>query len=127
MSKILGYFTFIAIFISCLGLFGLASFIAEQRTKEIGIRKVLGASVASIFLLMTRKFSKWVLMANLIAWPIAYLIGNNWLREFAYRVDFGIWIFVFSGLAAFCVALFTVSYKSITAAKTIPIKTIKYE
>lgn len=89
LSTLLEYFAFLAIFIACLGLFGLASFTAEQRTKEIGVRKVLGASVMNIMLLMSREFIKLVLLANLIAWPISYLVMNNWLQIFAYRIDIG--------------------------------------
>jgi putative ABC transport system permease protein len=120
-------FTLIAIFISSLGLFGLASFTAERRTKEIGIRKVLGASVPSIVIFISRGFTKWVLLANIIAWPVAYYFMNRWLQNFAYRIDLSVWIFVLSGLAAFAIALLTVSYQSIKAATANPVDSLRYE
>ena len=120
-------FTLIAIFISSLGLFGLASFMAERRTKEIGIRKVLGASVPSIVIFISRGFTKWVLLANIIAWPVAYYFMNKWLRNFAYRIDLSVWIFFLSGLAAFGVALLTVSYQSVKAAVANPVDSLRYE
>ena len=90
-------FSSIALFIACLGLFGLAAFITEQRTKEIGIRKVVGASVIEIVMILSKEFTKWVILANIIAWPIAYYIMNNWLRNFAYRVDINWSAFFFAG------------------------------
>jgi len=120
-------FTLIAIFISSLGLFGLASFTAERRTKEIGIRKVLGASVPSIVIFVSRGFTKWVLLANIIAWPVAYYFMNRWLQNFAYRIELSVWIFVLSGLAAFFIALLTVSYQSIKAATANPVDSLRYE
>jgi putative ABC transport system permease protein len=120
-------FTLIAIFISSLGLFGLASFTAERRTKEIGIRKVLGASVPSIVIFVSRGFTKWVLLANIFAWPVAYYFTNKWLQNFAYRIDLSVWIFVLSGLAAFIIALLTVSYQSIKAATANPVDSLRYE
>ena len=86
-------FGFLAVFIACLGLFGLASFTVEQRTKEIGVRKVLGASVQEIALLLSKEFFKWVLIANIIAWPLAYYVMNNWLENFAYRIGIKLDIF----------------------------------
>ena len=88
IQAIFSNFGVLAIFISCLGLFGLASFTAEQRTKEIGIRKALGASISGIILMLSKEFTKWVLMANIIAWPIAYLAMNRWLQSFAYCLPF---------------------------------------
>jgi len=120
-------FTVIAIFISSLGLFGLASFTAERKTKEIGIRKVLGASVPSIVIFISRGFTKWVLLANIIAWPVAYYFMNKWLQNFAYRIELSVWIFVLSGLAAFAIALITVSYQSIKAATANPVDSLRYE
>jgi putative ABC transport system permease protein len=120
-------FTLIAIIISSLGLFGLASFTAERRTKEIGIRKVLGASVPSIVIFISRGFTKWVLLANIIAWPVAYYFMNKWLQNFAYRIDLSVWIFILSGLAAFGIALLTVSYQSIKAATANPVDSLRYE
>jgi ABC-type antimicrobial peptide transport system permease subunit len=127
MGKIFNYFALLAIFISCLGLFGLASFATEQRTKEIGIRKVLGSSVGSIVLLLSKDFARWVLAANLVAWPIAYYVMKSWLQGFAYKTGFGIWIFVLSGAIALAVALVTVSYQAIKTAMTNPVNALKYE
>ena len=127
LGKIVRYFAGLAIFISCLGLFGLASFMAEQRTKEIGIRKVHGASTPGIVLLLTREFSKWVLAANLIAWPMAYLIMHNWLNNYPYRTVLGAGIFLFPALATLAIALLTVSYESIKAAMANPVDALKYE
>jgi putative ABC transport system permease protein len=120
-------FGFLAVFIACLGLFGLASFTVEQRTKEIGVRKVLGASVQKIALLLSKEFFKWVLVANIIAWPLAYYVMNNWLENFAYRIGIKLDIFILSGIIAAVIALFTVSYHSIKAARANPVNALKYE
>jgi len=127
LSDILSAFSVFAIFIACLGLFGMASFAAEQRTKEIGIRKVLGASVAGVVVLLSKDFLKLVVVANLMAWPIAYFGMHKWLQNFAYKTGVSIWIFVFAGIAAMGIALATVSYQSIRAALLDPIRAIKYE
>ncbi len=127
MGKIFDYFTGFAILISCLGLFGLASFMTEQRYKEIGIRKVLGASISGIMLLLLKDFTKWVLIANLIAWPVAWYVMNMWLQTFAYKTALEIWIFVVAGATALIVALFTISFRSFRAAVQNPIEALKYE
>jgi len=127
IGTIFRYFSVLAILISCLGLFGLASFLAEQRTKEIGIRKVLGASVPGIIVLLSKEFSKWVLIANVIAWPAAWYFMNRWLEDFAYRTDFGLTVFVLSGLLAFFISILTVSYQTIRAARSNPVDSLKYE
>jgi len=126
-GKIFGYFVVIAIFISCMGLFGLSSFTAEQKTKEIGVRKILGASTLKILCLLSKEFIKWVLLANLIAWPVAYVVMTKWLQNFAYRAHVGIWVFAVSALAAILIALFTVSYQSIRAAMSNPVDSLRYE
>lgn len=126
-GKIFGYFAILGIFIACLGLFGLASFMAEQRTKEIGIRKVLGASVAKVVSILTQDFIKWVLIANVIAWPIAYLVMNKWLQNFAYKTNIGLVLFLCSAILVLLIALVTVSYQSIKAALANPVKSLKYE
>jgi len=100
---------------------------AEKKTKEIGIRKVLGATVPNILLLLTKEFTKFVFLANIIAWPIAYYIMNKWLQNFAYRIDLSVWIFILSGLAALAVALITVGYQSIKAATANPVDSLRYE
>jgi putative ABC transport system permease protein len=121
------YFTIIAIVISCLGLFGLVTFSAEQRTKEIGIRKVLGASSIGIVNLMSKDFLKLVLIGNLIALPITYYIMNKWLQEFAYRTGMSWWLFVIAGASALLIALLTVSVQAIRAAWSNPVKSLRTE
>jgi putative ABC transport system permease protein len=127
MGSLFGYFTALAIVIGCLGLFGLTSFTAEQRTKEIGIRKVLGASVSGIIFLLIKQFTKWVLLAVLIAWPIGYFVMNNWLQNFAYRIGVGVDTLVIAAVLAFVVSLITVSFQSIRAALAEPINSLRYE
>jgi len=126
-GKIFAIFAGLAIFISGLGLFGLAAFTAEQRTKEIGIRKVMGASVAQIIFLLSTGFTKWVVFANLISWPIAYYAMSRWLQNFAYRIDMNIWIFVLSGTISLLFALFPVSFQSIKSATANPVDAIRME
>ncbi|UCE42100.1 MAG: ABC transporter permease [Candidatus Aminicenantes bacterium] len=127
VGKIFRYFTILAVFIACLGLFGLASFTAEQRTKELGIRKILGAKVSGLVFLLVKEFAKWVLIANLIAWPIAYLLARNWLKRFAYRADLGVEIFIVSAAVALFIATFTVCYQAVRAATANPINSLRYE
>jgi putative ABC transport system permease protein len=128
LSQIISFFSFIAIFVACLGLFGLASYTAEQRTKEIGIRKVLGASVGSIVIQLSRNFIKWVLAANLVAWPLTYFVLKNyWLSHFPFRISLGLLLFVAAGLMALFIALLTVSFQSIKAALADPVDSIRYE
>ena len=117
----------IAILVACLGLFGLASFTAEQRTKEIGIRKALGATISSIVILLIKEFTKWVLLANIIAWPIAYVAMNHWLQNFAYRIKIGLGTFILAGVLALVIALLTVGYQAIKAARANPVKALRYE
>jgi putative ABC transport system permease protein len=125
--KMFGSFSVLAVFIGCLGLFGLAAYSAEQRTKEIGVRKVLGASVSSIILLMSREFTKWVIVANIIAWPLAFLGMRQWLQNFAYRAAIGVEPFLLSAVLAFLIALITVSYQSVKSALADPVKSLRYE
>ena len=127
LSTIFSYFTPLAIFIACLGLFGLTSFTAEQRTKEIGIRKALGASVPDIVILLSKEFTKWVLVATIIAWPLAYFAMNRWLQHFAYRVDMDPGVFLLSSIVAFATALLTVGYQAIKAARANPVEALRYE
>ncbi len=126
-SRIFTAFSILAIFIACLGLFGLATFITLQRTKEIGIRKTLGASTASVVILLSKQFSIWVLLANILAWPAAYYFMNSWLNRFEYRVDVGFYSLFLAGFSALTIALFTVAYNSIKAALANPVKSLHYE
>ncbi len=127
MSQLLKYFSILAIIIACLGLLGLASFTAEQRTREIGIRKVLGASVSDLVLLLSGQFTKWVLLANLIAFPAAYLLLNKYLENYAYRIDLGILPFILAGFMALLIAWITVSFQAVKAALANPVEALKYE
>jgi ABC-type antimicrobial peptide transport system permease subunit len=127
VSKLSRYFAFLAIFISCLGLFGLVTFTAEQKTKEIGIRKVLGASVTGIVQMLSREFLKLILLAAVIAFPVAWWAMHRWLNDFAYRVDIGWWIFIIAGVAAILIALITISFQSIKAALANPVKSLRTE
>ncbi|MCJ7580282.1 MAG: FtsX-like permease family protein, partial [Candidatus Aminicenantes bacterium] len=127
VSRVATVFTFIALFISCLGLVGLSSFTAEQKTKEIGIRKVLGATVPGLFVFFTKEFTRWVLFANIIAWPIAYIITSQWLKSFAYRTNIDFSIFIFSGFLTLVLAVLTVSFQSIRVALTNPADSLRHE
>jgi len=127
MGEIIGYFAALAILIACLGLFGLASFMAEQRTKEIGVRKVLGASVQQIIVLLSKDFTKLVAVAFIIAAPLAYFAMQRWLQDFAYRTALSPAVFVLAGLLALLIAWLTVSYQAIKAALTNPVQALRYE
>ena len=127
LSAIVGYFTVIAILISCLGLFGLATFSAEQRTKEIGVRKVLGASVAGIVALLSKDFLKLVAISVVIASPIAWWVMNKWLQDFAYRTNISWTVFVITTLLALLIALITISFQAIRAAIANPVKSLRTE
>lgn len=127
MGRTFLVFTGIAIFISCLGLFGLATFVAKQRTKEIGIRKVLGESVAGIVQLLSKDFIKLVLLALVIASPLAWWAINQWLQGFAYRINIEWWVFVVAGLAAVVIAQLTVSFQAIRAAVANPVDSLRDE
>jgi putative ABC transport system permease protein len=127
LGKTFMSFTVLAVFIACLGLFGLASFTSEQRTKEIGVRKVLGASVSHIVVLLSKEFPKWVLIASFIAWPVAYYTVSRWLQSFAYRISIGIWAFLLGTGLALLVAMITVSFKATRAALTNPADALRYE
>ncbi len=126
-GEMFGFFSFMAIFIACLGLFGLAAYTAEQRTKEIGVRKVLGGSVKSIVMLLSIDFLKLVFAAIIIAVPVSYLVMNEWLSDFAYRVTINPWIFVLTALLALAIAFMTISFQAVKAATSNPVKALKYE
>lgn len=127
MGDVLKYFTILAVFIACLGLFGLASFAAEQKTKEVGIRKILGASVSRIIFLMCREFMLLLSFAVVVAWPISYFVMRTWLQDFAYRTPFRVEIFVGAAGLAFVIALTTVSFQAFKAAFTNPVDALRYE
>lgn len=127
VQSMFGFFTLLAIIVSCMGLFGLASFMAEKRTKEIGIRKTLGATVPNVVVLLSREFTMWVLVANLIAWPSAYIFMQQWLEGFAYRSELNFMFFIAAGLSALLIAWITVAFQSIKAALANPVDSLKYE
>jgi len=127
LSRIFSYFAFLSIFIGCLGLFGLASYTAERRTKEIAVRKVLGASSGGLVVLLSKEFSKWVLLANVIAWPIGYIVMSRWLQDFAYRSGIGIGAFLLAGGLAWAITFLTVSFQTIKASLADPVSALKYE
>jgi putative ABC transport system permease protein len=125
--KLFTIFSFLAILIACLGLFGLASFTTDRRTKEIGIRKVFSASVSAIIFTLNKNFAKWVLIANLIAWPAAWFIMKKWLQNFAYRVELSLWMFVLAALLALLISLIIVSLQTVKAAFKNPADSLRYE
>lgn len=127
VSSIVTILAALAIIVSCLGLFGLASFAAERRVKEIGIRKVLGATVENIVAMLSKDFVKLVIIANLIAWPIAFFAVRTWLQDFAYRIDISWWIFIAAGVIAIFIALFTVSFQALRAARSNPVQSLKID
>ncbi|MCG8410534.1 MAG: ABC transporter permease [Bacteroidales bacterium] len=126
-AEVFAIFSILAIFIACLGLLGLASFIVEQKTKEIGIRKAMGASTLSIIGLLFKQFSIWILLANIIAWPLAYIFMNNWLHNFAYHTSIQFWIFALASISILILALSTVSFQAIKAAQANPVDNLRYE
>ncbi|MBC8485038.1 MAG: FtsX-like permease family protein, partial [Bacteroidetes bacterium] len=127
LIRIIGYFSILAILISCLGLFALAAYMTEQRTKEIGIRKVLGASVSGVISLVSKEFLKWVVIANIIAFPLAWLAMDNWLNGYVYHTKLSPEIFIYAFILSVAIALITVSYQSIKSAIRNPVNSIKYE
>jgi putative ABC transport system permease protein len=127
LGKLVAYFSILAIFIACLGLFALSAFTSEQRTKEIGIRKVLGASISTISLLLSKDFLKLVLISNLIAWPVAFYLMNSWLNNFAFRINISFDVFIISSFVALLIALMTVAFQAVKAALNNPVRALKYE
>ena len=126
-GRVCGAFSLLALFVACLGLFGLTSFTVEQRSKEIGIRKVLGASAANVAMLLSKEFTWLVMVANGIAWPVAWLAMDRWLEGFAYRIELGIGMFLLGGIATLLIALLTVSWQGLRAALSDPVKALRYE
>lgn len=127
LGQIFGLFSILAVVIACLGLFGLTAFAAEQRTKEIGIRKVMGASVSNLVSMLSLDFLKLVLAAMIIAWAVSWFVMNRWLENFAYSIELSPWTFVLAGMLAMLIAVLTVSYQSIRAAIANPVKSLRYE
>ncbi len=127
LGSIVGAFSLLAVIIACLGLFGLSSFSAEVKRKEIGVRKVLGASVPNIMYLMSRELVSWVVIANVVAWPAAYYFMNKWLQTFAYRINMSLWIFVSAAVLALIIAAITTGYQALKAANADPVKSLRYE
>jgi putative ABC transport system permease protein len=124
-SKVILTFSVVALFIACLGLLGLASLVTEQRKKEIGIRKVQGASIKGIVKLISREFLILVIISNVIAWPVAYFFMNKWLISFAYRIDISLWIFIGSGVLVLLIAMLTVSVQAVKAAMANPVNSLE--
>ena len=127
MSSMLLYFAILAILIACMGLFGLALFNTEQRTREIGVRKVFGSSVSGVILLLSGKFSRWVLLANVLAWPVAYLIVRRYMQMYAYKINLPVWVFFLSAAGVYLVALLTIGLQSYKAGVTNPGDALRYE
>jgi ABC-type antimicrobial peptide transport system permease subunit len=127
IGKLAGVFAALAIFISCLGLFGMASFVAEQRTKEIGIRKVLGATVFNLWQLLSKEFITMIIISLLIAAPVAYYFMHHWLQNYEYRTELSWWIFVVAALGALVITIMTVSFQAIKAATANPVKSLRTE
>ena len=127
LGRLILIFSGLAIFVACLGLIGIASFTAEQRTKEIGIRKVLGASTGGLTIMLLRDSIKWVVLSNLVAWPSAYLIVSRWLENYAYRIPLSADIFVSASLGALSLAVLTVGFQSMRAGLANPVHSLRYE
>jgi putative ABC transport system permease protein len=127
LVDLIGYFSLIAIMVACLGLLGLSIFAAERRTKEIGIRKVLGASIPGLLVLLSKEFTVLLLISNAIAWPVAYYLATEWLGSFAYRIDLSPFVFVLAGSIALLVALATVGTQAVKAALANPVQSLRYE
>ena len=126
-ASLVNLFSALAVIIACLGLFGLTSYITEQRTKEIGIRKVLGASIADVLIITSKQFITLIVTANILAWPLAYYFMNKWLQDFSYKTEMNLWLFVAAGSIALAIAVLTISYHAIKAATSNPIDSLRYE
>ena len=127
VGNIISIFTTLGVFIACLGLFGMAAFITQQRTKEIGIRKVMGANTKILVLMLIKDFSIWLIIAIIIAWPVSYLILSNWLESFVYRIDLSLTPFVLASLLVLMIAILTVSFQSMKAALANPVESLRSE
>jgi len=127
MQILLLIFSSLSILVACLGIIGLAAFTAEARTKEIGIRKALGASVGSITFLLSKEFVKWILLANIVAWPLAIYVMNKWLQNFAYKASIGWFVLVFAALTTLLIATFSFIFQAVKAAYANPVDSLRYE
>jgi putative ABC transport system permease protein len=127
LAALLISFCQLTVFVACLGIFGLASYSTEQRTKEIGVRKVLGASISSLFFLMTQNYARWIFAANILAWPVVYFVVSKWLQSYAFRTEIGIGPFIIAGFLTLAVALLSVIYQTLKAALSDPVKSLRYE
>ncbi len=127
LASLLTIFSILAVVISCLGIFGLSVFQLEQKIKEIGIRKVFGATSSEIIFMLTKSFLKWVLFANIIAIPFAYYLMNKWLQDFAYKIEMSWWMFTLAGIIALLIALLTIIINAVKAATANPVKSLRYE
>ncbi len=127
MGELFKYFSILTILIACLGLWGLTAFSIEQKVKDIGVYKVLGAGVFKIMIILSQKFILWILLSNVIAWPIAWFLMNNWLQQYAYRISIGLWVFVAAGIATMFIAMLSISWQTIRAANADPIDALRYE
>jgi putative ABC transport system permease protein len=127
LESILIYFVSLAILLSCLGLFALTTLITEQKTKEIGIRKVLGSSNRSIVFLLTNTFTKWIILANIVSWPVAYVVLSGWLTNFEYRISLGISVFILSGILTFLIAFSTTAIQALKSVFMNPVDSLRYE
>ena len=125
--KIFTIFSLLAIFIACLGLFGLVSFMVENKTKEIAIRKVFGSSIPKIINRLNLSFVKWLLVASILSWPLAWIAMNRWLENFAYRINLAWWVFLIAAVIALFIAIFVVSFQTVRAALHNPVETLRYE
>jgi len=126
-GQIVLFFTFLAIFLACLGLFGLTAISTTQRTKEIGIRKVLGANFISLNMMLLKQYTKWIMIANLIAWPVAYMLMKNWLQNYAYKINLGLHYFIIATLLTLVISVITISYLAIRTARSNPVDSLRDE
>jgi putative ABC transport system permease protein len=127
MQDLFAIFSALSILVACLGLLGLVSFTAELKTKEIGIRKVLGASTGHVVVLLSREFIKWIVLANIVAWPLAWFAMNRWLQNFAYRTNIGWVVFLLAGFVAVTIAIFTFIFQTVKTASAKPVNSLRYE
>jgi putative ABC transport system permease protein len=127
LASLLISFCQLTVFVACLGIFGLAAYSTEQRTKEIGIRRILGSSVSGIVMMFTNRYVRWVIVANILAWPAAYFMANRWLQAFAFRTSIGFVPFILAGLMTLAVALLSVIFQTVKAALSNPAESLRYE